>query len=354
MGILKSAPVRFRQKKRPSSLTCALLLFVATYCWIEPSPAAEGKKLIDFAHYAVEPGVSGKKQRILPFPKYRSVGLITTLAITPAGGNAEQQFTAQGTIVIPPGKIIDFTPGEICYKTPDIFKKLPLDNVDCLHISASAVEADEISICSRVLAQVGHLKSLLELSLSSSDANDKAVTDAISLFPSLQKLSVVGTPTDGSFLKQIGFLKQLHFINLAHSSVPDEYAQYLATLPDLKYLNIGHSGLSDKGVKQLANCKNLIALNLSGNPRITDESIKSIVALNGLRLLYLGGTSITAAGILRLKSVPLLILELPSAAMLKRAGGEINKSFPRTSVSAPAEVYKHLDLETKTIFAPLH
>jgi hypothetical protein len=329
------------------------LLTSAFYCLPSCMAAGENKQS-DPDHYTLVLGPSSKKQRVLSFPKDYSIGWVVITTWPPSNGSIERRVKAQGTVIVPAGKMVKFIPGDRCYKEPSILKTLSADSFDSIQMLSTSIYTEEADMCDRVLLQIGHLKGLLELDLNNSDATDKGVAYAISQLHNLQILSAVATALDGKFLTQIDTLKRLHSLTLTYIKIPDDNLRYIAGLPRLEHLHIGHCRVSDRGIENLASCSRLIDLNLSDNPKITDHSIKIILSMKDLRFLMLDNTSITTAGILQLKPLPLFVLGLPSAQILRHDSRVISKVFPGIHLGAPKDPSPNVDPDTGAVFAPLH
>jgi hypothetical protein len=298
-------------------------------------------------------GPASKQQRVLNFPKDYSLGEVLIRTNPPDGQNPGVRGAARGTIVVPPGKLVHFIPSARFYKNPSIINTLPESGVDIIEFAALSLDDSEDGLCDRALAYVGHLKGLIELNLDRSDATDAGAAHAADL-PNLQKISGLAAALQGKCFKQLAGLKQLRCVHLPRNCLRDENMQYLASVPDLTCLSIGHCNLSDAGVKGLANCTKVKVLNIGDNPKITDQSIKYLVCMKNLRDLSLSGTSITASGVLQLKSLPLTRLELPSNNCTLAQLDDIARAFPGAHVGTPGSRSKPVDSDTDTLFAPLH
>jgi hypothetical protein len=72
-------------------------------------------------------------------------------------------------------------------------------------------------------------------------------------------------------------------------------------LQDLACLRLDNNKFTDNGIAALAPLKKLEYLNIYGNPGVTDASIATLAQLPALREVYLWGTSVSPAGVQKLK-----------------------------------------------------
>jgi Leucine-rich repeat (LRR) protein len=158
---------------------------------------------------------------------------------------------------------------------------------------------------------------------------------------------------NGTCLKQFAKLNKLRSIDVGHNTIADENLKYFGDIPNLQYLDLGQNNLTDKGVKELASCKKLIMLSLSGNPKITDKSLETIATFKNLHFLKLQRTAITAGALLRLKNLPLTLIDMPNARCSESDMKKLRQTFPRAKIALP-KIHKSVDADTDTLFAPLH
>jgi hypothetical protein len=346
-----------RQIDRPWEIffyfVVAIVLSSAALCSAPATRAAESSKPDTGDSCILVPGTSSKRQRVLSFPKDYSLGEIVVSPYPPKGRDQEMRGAAKGTIVVAAGKMVKFIPAAHFYKNPSIVNTMAPDSFDSILVAAVSLDNSEEGMCDRALSYVGHLKGLVELSLDRSEATDKGAMHAAEL-PNLQRITAQQAALEGKCFKQFAALKQLQSLNLPRNCLKDENLQYLGLLPQLKCLSISHCGISDAGVKYLANCKNLMTLNLENNPKITDQSIKYLLSLKKLRYLRIADTSITAKGVLPLKGLPLIWLNLPSKNISPSQLKDIQKAMPGVGVVATTDGQRHVDEDTEAIFAPMH
>lgn len=293
----------------------------------------------------------GQQKRVLHFPEY-SLGEVVIADHEDDYDNCVRG-AAKGTVEVPPGKFVTFVPAHRFYQNPEIVKTFPADGFDCVWLSATSLDDSEDGLCDRALSHIGHLKGLRELNLDKSDATDAGLIHACEL-PNLQKITAFQVSVKGAPLAKFGALKQLRYLRLPSSYMQDDNLKYIAGIPGLRALSLGHAGVSDKGVKNLSNASQLLSLDIADCPKITNESIKTLATMKGLRYLILSGTSITSQGAMRLKGIPYFTLTWPSGNSYTREDiRTIKSAFPGTNVIFTSNARKPVDAETRTLFAPL-
>jgi hypothetical protein len=113
-----------------------------------------------------------------------------------------------------------------------------------------------------------------------STCTDRGFTSLADL-PHLRKLNISKFRTTGKTLDTIGNCKHLRSLALAN---PDN-----------------QGALTDASLASLKKFTRLEALDLSGNPKITDKGMVHVAAVERLEVLYLAKTGITDKGLFELK-----------------------------------------------------
>jgi hypothetical protein len=335
-----------RRKKLLSSL---LFVWLSLFC---PPGVALDRERLDLENCALVLGTAFTRRRVLLFPSDYSLGEIVINECPRTSISKELRGAAKGTVVVPPNKMCKFIPSYHFYKNPGIVKTLPPDGFDSILMAASSMDDAEDGLCDRALASIGHLKGLVELQLDKSDATDLGAAHAADL-PNLQRISAFSAALEGKCFQQFSGLKHLLQLRLARNPLKDETLQYLGSIPQLQFLNINRCNVSDEGVRHLADCSQLLCLNIGDNPKVTDQSIKYLLRIKKLRTLFIGGTSITAKGLLQLKALPLRALDFSSKKFTALEIKEIRKDFAGVLL-VPDIQKKAVDSETNSLFAPLH
>jgi tetratricopeptide (TPR) repeat protein len=94
---------------------------------------------------------------------------------------------------------------------------------------------------------------------------------------------------------------QLRNLNLRGTQVTDSGLRVLSALGELEFLGLSDTGVTDVGVQPLAKLSKLRYVTLA-DTAISDRSVPLLSSLTGLQGLNVKGTSLTAAGLLQLRS----------------------------------------------------
>ncbi|CAN5218840.1 hypothetical protein BH11CYA1_BH11CYA1_34830 [soil metagenome] len=345
--MLRGANRYYMLLKRTALIASMLLCFFSLFSAAQ-AQSLKGKG--DLPHF--DTGGASKNARVLNFPKDYSLGEIIISNTPLVDEHNGKRGAAKGKIVVPAKQYVCFVPSHRFFLNPAISKSLPADGIDNLWLAAASLDDSEDGLCDRALAAVGHFKSAIELNLDRSDATDSGAKHAAD-FPKLQKFSAFLALLDGSCFKSFSTLKHLNSISVKHNMVKDENLKYLADVPQLKFLDLSQNGLSDKGVKDLVKCKNLTTLILANNHKLTDQSLETLAQFKKLQILSLVGTSVTARALLRLKGVPLKVVELASDSYPSSVMAKLKATFPGVIIRTHTSV-RTPDADTKALYAPLH
>jgi hypothetical protein len=205
-------------------------------------------------------------------------------------------------------------------------------------------------VTSRVFEYLAHLTSLKSLDLAYTQIDDEGFEELAAL-TKLEDLAIGGNRLSGACLPLLKALPSLRRLDVGGMqrvdsglwglALTDDNLQRLAGLTQLQALSLAGANLSDRGIdrpgqpeairtglrdlSKLAGLINLRLLDLSGTPvsgdalralaslpnlrelrlglapNIHDADIPNLVALKQLRILYIAGTGITAAGVARLR-----------------------------------------------------
>lgn len=125
-------------------------------------------------------------------------------------------------------------------------------------------------------------------------------------------MSTAGRPAGPAWLRRwIGddYFQRPVLISLFGGARDDSWVQAIADLPSIKYLFLGYRGASDDLFARLPSLPNLEELHIEGGP-ITDEGMKHIGKFPRLRWLIASGTKITDEGLRDLATLQLEELSL--------------------------------------------
>jgi len=139
---------------------------------------------------------------------------------------------------------------------------------------------------------------------------------AISGWKHLKRLNVRGTRVSDGTLEIVAKMTDLEALDIAHTQVTDNGLEHLITLVQLKELAVGGGRRSPAALGVLRMLPTLTHLDLSGarpappdmgnregGAGIPEQTLKAIAELKDLKVLKLGHSSITAAGLRLLSSL---------------------------------------------------
>lgn len=154
------------------------------------------------------------------------------------------------------------------------------------------------------------------------------VTDAhlktLSALSELQHLCFGRTQATEAGFKHLGQLKQLRSFG-SWEGLNDTGLKELTGLKQLRFLDVAHTAVSDAGMKELASFKELRRLDLGGT-KVGDAGMADVGKLSRLQSLNLYGTRVTDAGLAaltglkELQALDLSFLKLGSAGLAPLAG----------------------------------
>ncbi|MHB0961172.1 MAG: hypothetical protein ACYC0X_33955 [Pirellulaceae bacterium] len=146
-----------------------------------------------------------------------------------------------------------------------------------------------------------HLNGLVELraiDLSSTAVTSKGLAHCAAVTP-LQKLYLGNTQVDDEGMRYIGRMKNLRELILP-MDISDDGVKHLRGLR-LRVLYIRHARITNDSVKIIAGMRSLRTLFIDGN-KLTDECVADLSTLEGLKILGVYKTGITAAGLDQLRT----------------------------------------------------
>ena len=121
---------------------------------------------------------------------------------------------------------------------------------------------------------------------------------------SVTEINLVANPyvTD-SGLAHLKDLSKLTMLNLDSSNVSDAGLEHFRNLKALTVLNMYGANVSDEGVVHLQDLQELRRLGLGGGTKVTDAGLVRLKTLRKLTNLFLDGTRVTDAGLHHLKDL---------------------------------------------------
>jgi hypothetical protein len=174
-----------------------------------------------------------------------------------------------------------------------------------------ALELSEAHITNAGLAHLRLLNDLQRLDLTAPQVNDEGLIHLRRL-TNLTSLSLHQTQITGPGLRHLRSLTNLRLLDLHDSPVTDEGIAHLACLTNLRILSLWGTKATDEALKTLKNLPHLEQLNLWGT-NVTDAGLAHLVGMK-LQSLSLSGKTITNAGLLHIEQLDQLeVLDLAVA-----------------------------------------
>ncbi len=163
------------------------------------------------------------------------------------------------------------------------------------------INACASSLNDQGLEQIARVRALKQLMI----AKNAGITDdglrALRNLPNLSDLDV-------SFCSKItnsgvGYIvkgcKNLEKLVISGTEATGESLPITLELPKLRILSLGSLALEDRHFVKLIYPKTLLELDLTGNPKITDQTLERLAQVKSLRILKLGKCTITNGGLAR-------------------------------------------------------
>ncbi len=292
--------------------------------------------------------------RSLTFPGELSIG---KLSILNAGYGEHFVAMAKGTvkITVPPYSMMYLDLNGRLSRAPDLLLQVPEHGIDGLQISFLNMEDESASTTDRILKYAGHLKDVTVLNVSRSDITakgysyiekmqnltsldafgsriDRKSMDSVCKLTNLSRLMLQMTRATDDVFANIGQLSKLRDFSCKKTFATDVTARRLASLPllsrvslagtkitdegvralqnrkTLTYVNVSSTSITEKSIEMLAMLPKLFEADISDNAAITDRCVSSLLKMKNLKRLNLKNTSVTYAGLLRLKPLKLQLL----------------------------------------------
>ena len=168
----------------------------------------------------------------------------------------------------------------------------------------------------------------------------------------LKRLWLSGTEVEDAATQTPQVALEIESLRLGGVAVCDEELQHLGELDQLEVLILNDLGISDSGLFHLSGLNSIRTLDLSGNPRITDQGIAGLInqhsplvflsldntsigdktlellrLLTDLQCLYLSETNVTDNGLHHLAGLPKLESLTLSGTQISDAGLESLKDL---------------------------
>lgn len=259
--------------------------------------------------HAAEPQ-SGFK---LQFPADRAVGVVYTRPASAGGfGWDQDHYTgwervgeAQGPIALPGGAQVRFDLAKSASTDLSFLAELPPGAIQMMRLEGTDIADDN-------LRDIGRLTGLQWLSLEQTRVTDAGIQHLAEL-KRLKHLSLDawevhkdGFGVGDDALGVLAFLPELEQISLRLTKVTDEGMARLAVIKSLKCVSIPGTKVTDAGLAHLARLPRLEYLRLGvydEGIEVTDEGMRIVGQMKGLRYLDLSATKVSDEGLKHLSSL---------------------------------------------------
>lgn len=134
--------------------------------------------------------------------------------------------------------------------------------------------------------------------------------------------------TEKSFAAIKG-LVNLRRLNFGKSNMTPAGVRAIAQCTELRRLYLASAGLSDAELATLKPLTHLVFLDISDNPQVTDRGMETVKTFERLQALYLGKTGITDKGLMELKELDgLRVLNVVTTKVTAEAADKFADEMP--------------------------
>jgi Leucine-rich repeat (LRR) protein len=183
------------------------------------------------------------------------------------------------------------------------------------------------------LVQLKALPSLKKLTFYDNDVvTDEGLANLKGL-TNLTELTLTHIQVSGKGLAHLEGLSELESLHLGNTPVTDDDLAHLKAFKKLKVLHLYNTKITGTGLKNLSELSRLEFLHLSKNDALTDDGIKQLPAMAGLRHLYLEHTGITDKSVEFLKQMKgLEFLDLTETKLTDKGLKDLQDSLPKVQI----------------------
>lgn len=201
---------------------------------------------------------------------------------------------------------------------------------NCRQLRALAL--DDLWVSEQGLAKLSGLSSLSELYLANSLVDDAAAGELVK-FSQLKKLRLAHTQLTDVGLAKLVAIKPLEDLDLSECvQLTDDGLRSVGEMQGMKKLNLWRVPISDAGVEHLAKLSNLEWLNLD-NTKLTDAGLVHLSEMKKLEFLHLGSTSVSDSGMDQLKSLSgLKDLKVTRTAVTEAGVAALQSALPNVAI----------------------
>jgi hypothetical protein len=197
-----------------------------------------------------------------------------------------------------------------------------LPNLESLNASGLPVTPDS-------LTAIGKAKSLKNLDLSYSGANDQVVSE-LSQIPHLQTLNLNGTQVTGGSATGLGSMRELTDLMLMGTAANDQVIAALTSLP-IRKLDLAKSRITNASLPMLLKIPTLEVLNVSFC-QITGDGFKGFGKSN-IKEMSVGETQFGIEGFAAIRGMSALEnLNVYSAGLVEHKSVNVFRTFPKLKI----------------------
>jgi internalin A len=162
------------------------------------------------------------------------------------------------------------------------------------------------------MKELKNASGIVELDLQYAEQITDEGIAALRGWKRLKRLNLRGTKITDMTLGHLAGLPTLESLDIGFAQFTDSGLENLALLPNLKEVTIGGNKLTDAGLRFLRQLPGLTYLDLSGSQRtdsglwsvgMTESGVDSVGTLKNLQELRLGGSSVSARWLEKLKGL---------------------------------------------------
>jgi hypothetical protein len=143
-------------------------------------------------------------------------------------------------------------------------------------------------------------------------------------------------PANDQVIAQVGRLKRLQLLDVSSSSVTDVGLERLRGLTNLSFLSLGQTQVTDAGLVHLKGLSSVKGLLLDGTA-VTDAGLDQLKGMTNLEFLGLDSTRVTDAGLVHLEGLPKLSQLFLGSSQVTDAGLTHLKGLKRFSIGLQNE-----------------
>jgi len=208
-------------------------------------------------------------------------------------------YPAAGTISVPDGEEVIFTPNALLFSHPELISEISADKIKHLRVRFTTMEDADVSRNSAMLRRLAKFPNLETVDLDRCDISDVDAA-VFSNLQHLKSLSCASTMITGACLEPYSRCKTLETLKLAHNRLDTKFLKQLQYFPKLKELAIDDCGINSEGIAYISKCSRLIILDLTGNRDIRDSDVASLSSIKSLKQICLDRTNVSSKKIVEL------------------------------------------------------